>query len=138
MKMKMIQLRKISLIAMALVISAGCGQMFAQDAKGKVHEKVEVMPEFPGGKEGLFKYMTTAIKYPEDAEAKGIEGKVIVSFTVDTDGSVTDIKRLRSVHPSIDEQAVEVVSSMPKWTPGEQDGKKVKVKMNLPIVYKLK
>lgn len=126
------------LIFCGLLILTGSAEVNAQDSKGKVLEKVEVMPEFPGGKEGLFKYMTTAIKYPEDAEAKGIEGKVIVSFTVDTDGSIKDIERLKSVFPSMDEQAVEVVSNMPKWTPGEQDGKKVKVKMTIPIVYKLK
>lgn len=127
-----------TMLAIMTLFSTGGQQAHAQE-KGNdwVHEKVEVMPEFPGGKKELFNYMIGQIKYPDDAQKEGVEGKVMVKFVVDIDGSIVDVKAKNSVYPSMDKQAMEVVSNMPKWTPGMQDGKAVKVEMVLPIAYKL-
>ena len=127
-----------TLLAIMIMFNTEAQQALDQE-KGNdwVHEKVEVMPEFPGGKKELFNYMIAKIKYPNDAEKAGVEGKVMVKFVVDVDGSIVNVQAKNSVYPSIDKQAIEVVSSMPKWTPGMQDGKAVKVEMVLPIAYKL-
>lgn len=120
------------------ILLFSCNENLSGQVDGKVYDKVEVMPEYPGGFDKLITYMTEAIKYPEDAEKGGIEGKVMVSFTVSETGEIEDVETKNSVFPSIDKQAVSVVSKMPKWTPGSQDGANVKVKMVLPIVYKLR
>lgn len=99
---------------------------------------VEKMPEFPGGTEKLFKYLGKNIEYPPMAKDAGIKGKVYVTFVVDKDGSITDVKVLRGIGGGCDEEAVRVVKSMPKWTPGKQRGKSVRVQYNLPINFILK
>ncbi len=98
---------------------------------------VEEMPEFVGGNEELIAFLSKNIKYPKEAKDNDIEGKVIVSFVIDTDGSVTDAEVVRSVGSGCDEEAVRVVSSMPKWIPGKQRGKAVKVSFKLPINFAL-
>ena len=99
---------------------------------------VEQMPEFPGGTEKLFKYLGKNIEYPPMAKDAGIKGKVYVTFVVDKDGSITDVKVLRGIGGGCDEEAVRVVKSMPKWKPGKQRGKSVRVQYNLPINFILK
>ncbi len=94
---------------------------------------VEEMPEFPGGKEALFAYIGKELKYP----AEDVEGVVYVTFVVEADGSITGVKVLRGIGHGCDEEAVRVVSGMPKWKPGKQRGEAVRVKYNLPIRYKL-
>ena len=94
-------------------------------------------PEFPGGTDSLYKFLESNLTYPEDAKKDSIQGRVICRFTIDTDGSVTDIQVLRSVHPSLDTEAVRVISAMPKWVPAEIDGKKIKRKETFPIVFKM-
>jgi len=94
-------------------------------------------PEFPGGTDSLFKFLESNLIYPEDAKKDSIQGRVICRFTIDTDGSITDIQVLRSVHPSLDAEAVRVISAMPKWVPAEIDGKKIKRKDTFPIVFKM-
>lgn len=94
-------------------------------------------PEFPGGIDSLCKFLNSNLKYPEDAKKDSIQGRVICRFTIDTDGSVTDIRVLRSVHPSLDAEAVRVISAMPKWVPAEIDGKKIKRKFTFPVVFKM-
>lgn len=103
----------------------------------EVFEMVEVAPEFPGGTEALYKYLAGNVKYPEKAKADGTEGRVIVSFVVEKDGSVTDAKVMRSVSDEVDAEALRVVQGMPKWTPGMQQGTPVRVHYNLPITFKL-
>ena len=98
---------------------------------------VEQMPEFPGGQEALIKYMVNNVKYPENARKKGIQGTVFVSFVVGKDGSISNVKVLRGVDKELDEEAIRVVSNMPKWKPGKEKGKAVKVQYNLPVAYKL-
>jgi periplasmic protein TonB len=99
---------------------------------------VEDMPSFPGGEEALFKYLGQNIKYPQLAKEAGITGKVYVNFVVDKDGNVTDVKVLRGIGGGCDEEAIRVVKNMPKWSPGKQRGKPVKVSYNLPIRFSLK
>lgn len=99
---------------------------------------VEKMPEFPGGTEKLFRYLGKNIEYPPMAKDAGIKGKVYVTFVVDRDGSITDVKVLRGIGGGCDEEALRVVKGMPKWTPGKQRGKSVRVQYNLPINFILK
>ena len=99
---------------------------------------VESMPEFPGGQQALFKYINENVKYPVIAQENGIQGRVICQFVVNKDGSIVDIEVVRSGgDPSLDKEAVRVVKSMPKWKPGKQRGKPVRVKFTVPINFKL-
>jgi protein TonB len=116
---------------------------FIETAKEEVVEEqiftiVEEMPTFPGGEAALMKYLATNIKYPAIAKDAGIQGTVFVTFVVDTDGKVKDVRVLRSIGGGCDEEAVRVVQSMPSWKAGKQRGKSVKVQYNLPIRFTLK
>ncbi len=99
---------------------------------------VEVMPEFPGGNKAMMSYLAENIKYPKEAENAGMQGRVIVQFVVDTDGSIEDAKVVRAVDPLLDKEAIRVINAMPKWKPGMQDGKEVRVKYTVPIAFRLK
>ena len=98
---------------------------------------VEEEPEFPGGMEALYRYLASNIKYPELAKKEKIQGTVYVSFVVEKDGSVTNIKVLREIGGGCSEEAVRVVRQMPKWKPGRQRGQRVRVQYNLPIKFSL-
>ena len=98
---------------------------------------VESAPEFPGGEESLTKYLFENIKYPQMAKESGIQGRVFVTFVVERDGSVTDVRVLRGIGGGCDEEAIRVVKGMPRWTPGKQRGKPVRVQFNLPIKFTL-
>ena len=98
---------------------------------------VEIAPEFPGGVQELLKYLKDNIKYPQDAQDAKKEGRVIAQFVVTTDGSVADVKIVRGVYPSLDEEAIRVIKAMPKWKPGTQKGKPVRVRYTLPVTFKL-
>lgn len=98
---------------------------------------VESMPEFPGGDANLYKYLAENIKYPQMAKESGIQGRVFVTFVVERDGSVTDVRVLRGIGGGCDEEAIRVVKGMPKWTPGKQRGKSVRVQYNLPVKFTL-
>lgn len=98
---------------------------------------IEDKPVFPGGDAELLKYLATETQYPVIARENGIEGKVFVSFVIDKDGSVTDVKILRGVDPYLDKEAMRVVRSMPNWKPGKQRGKSVKVQYQLPLNFRL-
>ena len=104
----------------------------------QVFDVVEKMPEYPGGQAALFEYLQKNVKYPADAEKKKVEGRVLVTFVVNTDGSITDIEVVRKTFPSLDAEAVRVISGMPRWKPGEQKGKKVRVKYTVPLTFRLK
>lgn len=114
-----------------------------EEVKEEVHEEkvftiVEDMPSFPGGDAALMKYLANNIKYPAIAKDAGIQGTVYVTFVVDEKGNVTDVKVLRSIGGGCDEEAIRVVENMPKWKPGKQRGKPVKVQYNLPIRFTLR
>ncbi len=98
---------------------------------------VEEMPEFPGGELALRKYIAKAIVYPTIAQENGIQGKVFVNFVVNKDGSVSNAKIARGVDPSVDAEALRVVSTLPKWKPGKQRGVPVRVSYTVPISFKL-
>ena len=102
-----------------------------------VYDVVEVMPQYPGGQIAMLKYIMKNIKYPKQIMEEGIQGRVTVSFIVEKDGRVSNVRLLRSVQPSLDKEAIRVVKSMPKWTPGKQNGKPVRVRFNLPVMFKL-
>jgi protein TonB len=95
------------------------------------------MPEFPGGDAALLKWIADHINYPTIAQENGIQGRVSCSFTVNADGSVEDVKVARSVDPNLDKEAVRVLSMLPKFKPGEQRGKKVRVKYSVPVRFRL-
>jgi periplasmic protein TonB len=99
---------------------------------------ISEMPEFPGGDEGRIKFLMENLKYPRLAVESGIQGKVILTFVIEKDGSITDIKLLRGIGAGCDEEASRVVTLMPKWNPGRQNGKEVRVQFNMPISFVLK
>ena len=103
----------------------------------KVFDVVEQMPQYKGGDQALMDYLNKSIKYPVIAEENGIQGRVVCTFVVERDGSITDVKVVRSVDPSLDKEAVRVLKAMPKWIPGKQNGSAVRVKFTLPVTFKL-
>lgn len=107
------------------------------DKNEQVFFIVEDMPEFPGGELALRKHIANAVKYPEIAQEKGIQGKVYVTFVVSKDGSIADCKIARGVDPSLDKEALRVVNDLPKWKPGKQRGKAVNVSYTVPINFVL-
>ena len=98
---------------------------------------VEDQPEFPGGTAALMEYLRKNIKYPAICRENNIQGKVIVTFVVNKDGSIVDIEVIKSVNPSLDKEAIRVISQMPKWKPGAQRGKPVRVKYSVPVNFRL-
>lgn len=110
----------------------------AQSADDAPLKQAEVMPAFKGGEDAMMKYLSESIQYPEEARKKGEEGKVYVGFVIDEKGNVTDAVVKRGVSATLNAEALRVINAMPQWTPGEQDGKKVKVEYVLPVYFKLK
>lgn len=108
-----------------------------KEEETKVFDVVEQMPTFPGGTGALMQYLSSNIRYPAVAEENGVQGRVILQFVVEKDGSITDVKVLKSVDPSLDKEAIRVTKSMPKWIPGKQNGSAVRVKYTLPVVFRL-
>lgn len=98
---------------------------------------VETMPEFPGGTTAMLEFIVNNLKYPVEAEENGIQGRVTLSFIVDTDGSITDVEVVRGIDPSLDAEAIRIIKSMPKWKPGMQRGKAVRVKYTVPVNFRL-
>lgn len=98
---------------------------------------VEVQPEYPGGDEARILFIRNNLHYPMEAKKAGIQGTVYVSFVIETDGSVTDIKILRGIGGGCDEEVVKMISKMPKWKPGRQRGETVRVQYNMPIKFTL-
>ena len=102
-----------------------------------IFEVVENMPDFPGGQAALMQYLAKNIKYPTIAQENGTQGRVIVQFVVNKDGSIVDAKVVRSVDPYLDKEALRVINTMPKWKPGMQRGKPVRVKFTVPVMFRL-
>lgn len=130
------ELAQNGVIEVVLKAGAADAKKMAQ-AYGDVFLIVEKMPDFPGGKEALRKYIAEVIKYPVGAIEKGIQGKVYVNFVVEKDGRVGRIRVLRGVHPLLDAEAMRVISSMPEWTPGTQGGAAIAVSYTVPINFSL-
>ena len=107
------------------------------EVSNKVFDVVEEMPSFPGGQAALMSFLSSNIKYPVVAQENGVQGRDIVGFVVERDGSITDVKVMRSVDPSLDREAQRVVRAMPRWKPGKQNGSAVRVKYTVPVVFRL-
>ena len=105
--------------------------------KDKTYDVVEVMPQFPGGSAAMMQYLMKNIRYPEESFKNNIQGRVIVSFTVRKDGSISDAHVMRHISPQLDAEALRVINTMPNWTPGMQDGKPVAVKYAVPVTFRI-
>jgi protein TonB len=108
-----------------------------KEEETKVFEVVEQMPQFPGGDAALMQFLNSHIKYPVVAEENGIQGRVVCTFVVERNGSITDVRVIKSVDPSLDKEAVRVLKSMPSWIPGKQNGSAVRVKYTVPVTFRL-
>lgn len=108
-----------------------------KEEENKVFDVVEQMPSYPGGMGALMQYLSSNIKYPVIAEENGIQGRVVCTFVVERDGSITDVRVAKSVDPSLDKEACRVIKSMPHWIPGKQNGSAVRVKYTLPVTFRL-
>ena len=102
-----------------------------------IFQVVELLPEFPGGMAELMKYLQKNLRYPQICKEQGVQGRVIVQFVVNPDSTLSDFNVIKSVNPHLDKEALRVVSSMPKWKPGEQRGKPVSVRFTLPVTFRL-
>jgi protein TonB len=121
-----------------VVIAAPVEAPVEEEEEEVVFVVVESMPEFPGGQQALFKYLSENVKYPVIAQENGIQGRVICQFVVNKDGSIVDVEVVRSGgDPSLDKEAVRVIKTMPNWKPGKQRGKPVRVKYTVPVNFKL-
>ena len=121
-----------------VVIAAPVEAPVEEEEEEVVFVVFESMPEFPGGQQALFKYLSENVKYPVIAQENGIQGRVICQFVVNKDGSIVDVEVVRSGgDPSLDKEAIRVIKSMPRWKPGKQRGKAVRVKYTVPVNFKL-
>ncbi|MBO5679367.1 MAG: energy transducer TonB [Bacteroidaceae bacterium] len=107
------------------------------EEEDQIFQVVEEDATFPGGTAELMKYLQKNIKYPSICQEQGIQGRVIVQFVVEKDGSITDVQVIKAINPYLDKEAVRVVSTMPKWSPGKQRGKPVRVRFTLPVTFRL-
>ena len=120
-----------------LILAEGLSELGDAADADTVYNVVEQMPEFPGGEQAMMKFVAENVKYPQEAKDKNISGRVFVSFVVEKDGSVNEVKVLRGIGGGCDEEAVRVISAMPKWKPGKQKGEPVRVSYQIPINFKL-
>ena len=125
------------LMAACCLMTANAQKTVVSQTDPKVFDTVEQMPEYPGGMQAMIEFLQANMKYPEDAAKQKVEGRVMVQFVVETDGSVTDVHVAKQVFLSLDAEAIRVVQAMPKWTPGKDKGRVVRVKYNLPIVFRM-
>ena len=134
--------KKLFLVAVLSVLATShafsqSNQQVKETEGTKSSQVIEEMPMFPGGEKALVTYLKENLKYPTVPAENGIQGRVIVLFKVEADGSLSDVRIGGSVDPSIDREALRLVKAMPKWIPGKQDGKPVPVKFQLPITFGL-
>ena len=108
------------------------------DSNENVFEVVDQMPSFPGGTAALMQWLSNHIKYPKEAEDEEVQGRVICTFVVEKDGSISNVRVVRSVAPSLDKEAVRVLKAMPKWIPGKHKGESVRVKYLTPVTFRYK
>ena len=130
-------LATLSMLVLLFVANTNATAQNKKAANDKVLEKAEVMPEYPGGEQAMMKFVADNVKYPQDAIDKEISGRVLVSFVVEKDGSIGDVKVVKGIGGGCDEEAVRVVNAMPKWKPGMDKGKPVRVSYMMPITFKL-
>ena len=126
-----------SLMAMLGLTTVSAQKTVVAQKNQQVFDVVEQMPEYPGGMPALIDYLTQNVKYPSDAEKQKIEGIVIATFIVEKDGSISNVEVVKPVFPSLDSEAIRVITGMANWTPGKQKGETVRVKFTLPISFRL-
>lgn len=113
------------------------GVLSLRPNKTNAIDGIEQMPEFPGGTDALEKWVSEQIKYPSIAEANGIQGRVVCSFIVERDGSITNVRMIRSLDPSLDREAIRLLMKMPKWNPGKRDGVAFRARFTVPVIFQL-
>ena len=126
-----------SVSAQKTVVAKKNQKVYEQKDDQKVFEIVEKMPEFPGGMEALFSFFSNNVHYPDDAKEQGVEGRVMVKFVVEKDGSLSGVEVVQKASPSLDAEAMRVVKAMPNWTPGKQRGRAVRVRFTIPVTFRL-
>lgn len=126
-----------SVLAILLMVNTNAMAQNKEVATDKVLEKAEVMPEFPGGEQAMMDFVAKNVQYPQEARDKEISGRVLVGFIVEKDGSIGDVKVVKGIGGGCDEEAVRVVKAMPKWKPGMDKGKPVRVSYVMPFTFKL-
>ena len=126
------------MMAVLGLMTANAQKTVVSQSNQSVYDQVEQMPEFPGGMPAMIEFLQTNLKYPEDAIKQQVGGRVMVMFVVETDGTLSNVRVARNVFPSLDSEAVRVVKTMPKWKPGKEKGRPVRVNFTLPVVFSLK
>lgn len=126
------------MMAVLCLMTANAQKTVVSQSKQNIYDVVEQMPEFPGGMEALINFLSTNIKYPNDAIKQNVGGRVMVMFVVETDGSISNVRVAKRVFPSLDAEAIRVAKTMPKWKPGKEKGRLVRVNYTLPVVFSIK
>ncbi len=126
------------MMAVVCLMTASAQKTIVSQSKQNVYDAVEQMPEFPGGMPAMMEFLQTNIKYPKDAIKQNVGGRVMVMFVVEPDGSLSNVRVARKVFPSLDAEAVRVVKAMPKWKPGKEKGRAVRVNFTMPVVFSIK
>ena len=126
------------MMAVLGLMTANAQKTVVSQSNQSVYDQVEQMPEFPGGMPAMIEFLQTNLKYPKDAIKQQVGGRVMVMFVVETDGTLSNVRVARKVFPSLDSEAVRVVKTMPKWKPGKEKGRPVRVNFTLPVVFSLK
>ena len=128
----------LSMMAVLGLMTANAQKTVISQSNQSVYDQVEQMPEFPGGMPAMIEFLQTNLKYPKDAIKQQVGGRVMVMFVVETDGTLSNVRVAKKVFPSLDSEAVRVVKTMPKWKPGKEKGRPVRVNFTLPVVFSLK
>ena len=127
-----------SMMAVLCLMTANAQKTVVSQSKQNVYDVVEQMPEFPGGMPAMIEFLQTNLNYPKDAKKQNVGGRILVMFVVEADGSISNVRVAKKIFPSLDAEALRVVKAMPKWNPGKEKGKPVRVNFTLPIVFSLK
>ena len=130
-------LATLSVLAILFTINTTAMAQNKKTSNDKVFEKVEDMPEFPGGEQAMMDFVGKNVQYPKEAMEKEISGRVLVGFIVEKDGSISETEIVKGIGGGCDEEAVRVVKAMPKWKPGKEKGKPVRVSYMMPFTFKL-
>lgn len=130
-------LTTLSVLAILFTVNTTATAQNKKTSNDKVFEKVENMPEFPGGEQAMMDFVAKNVQYPKEAMEKEISGRVLVGFIVEKDGSISETEVVKGIGGGCDEEAVRVIKAMPKWKPGKEKGKPVRVSYMMPFTFKL-
>ena len=123
------------MMAVLCLMTANAQKTVVSQSKQNVYDVVEQMPEYPGGMPAMIEFLQTNLNYPKDAKKQNVGGRILVMVVVEADGSISNVRVAKKVFPSLDAEALRVVKAMPKWNPGKEKGKPVRVNFSLPIVF---